>query len=402
MLVAPALLLAVVACGDGSSDEQLRIGYLADYSGPLAEFAPQIERGVAFAVEQINEAGGVNGHDVLLVTGDTAADEQRAVAEARHLIEDEGVHVIVGPLGTAPAIAVVESVTRGARIPTIAPAATSPALALVEDDGYLFRTTISDAAQGPVLALLVGADLGLTQVAVLYEDTAYGRGLFEAFDATYEGAVTSASYEAGRDSYVAELEAVAAGGAQYLVAIGYPPEAAVYVREAVEHGLFEEFVFVDGTRSQELIDALGAEVLDGSKGTAAAAGPETDAVRAFNEAYRARYGELPRTPYVREAYDATIAAALAAEAAGTLSGPRLRDRLTEVANPGGLRVIPEVASLRAGLAAAAAGNDVNYDGAATSVDWDERGEVANGYVGIWAYEGGTIVDLETIAFSTAE
>jgi hypothetical protein len=65
-------------------------------------------------------------------------------------------------------------------------------------------------------------------------------------------------------------------------------------------------------------------------------------------------------------------------------------------------VIPEVASLRAGLAAAAAGNDVNYDGAATSVDWDERGEVANGYVGIWAYEGGTIVDLETIAFSTAE
>ena len=54
--------LAVAGWGcDDEEDEQLKIGYLADFSAALAEFGPGIQTGVELAIEQINEAGGVNG-----------------------------------------------------------------------------------------------------------------------------------------------------------------------------------------------------------------------------------------------------------------------------------------------------------------------------------------------------
>ena len=90
-----------VACPSGSSStEPLKIGYLADYSGGLAEFGIEIENGIKLAVDQINAAGGVNGQDVDYVTGDTAdrIPVWRPI-EARRLIDVEGVHAIVGPLG---------------------------------------------------------------------------------------------------------------------------------------------------------------------------------------------------------------------------------------------------------------------------------------------------------------
>ena len=112
-----ALLLAlivslsmVVAACDEDEGEQLKLGYLADFSGPLAEFGPVIQTGVDLAIKHINDAGGVNGQDVVLVTGDTQVDPTQGVEEARRLIDVEGVHGIVGPLSSTVTLAVAESV----------------------------------------------------------------------------------------------------------------------------------------------------------------------------------------------------------------------------------------------------------------------------------------------------
>ena len=377
------------------SDEQLKIAYLADFSGPLAEFGPVIQTGVELAIEQINAAGGINGQDVVLVVGDTGLDETKALEEARRLVDVEGVHAIVGPLASGITQAVTTAVTADAQIPTISPSATSPAITAVADDGYLFRSTISDSAQGVILAQLA-ADEGITSVGVLFENSAYGQGLADVFESNFVGDVTSSSFENGQASYLAELQSV--DGGDYLVAIGYPTEAQVFVREALENGIYDKFLFVDGTKSQDLIDAIGGEFLNGFKGTAPSAGPGSDALTAWDAKYIEVNGELPTRPFVREAYDATIAIALAAAKAGSLDGPSLRDALVEVASPDGQIVIPSDESIAAGLAAAAAGEDVNYEGAATTLDWNEAGDVTTGFVGIWTYEDGAIVEVESIQF----
>ena len=112
-----ALLLALVAslsvaasACDDDEGEQLRIGVLGDFSGPLAEFGPLTLSAVELAIKHINEAGGVNGQDVVFVTGDTRVDPTQAVEEARRLIDVEGVHAIAGPLASSSTLAVIESV----------------------------------------------------------------------------------------------------------------------------------------------------------------------------------------------------------------------------------------------------------------------------------------------------
>ena len=375
----------------------LKIGYLADYSGPLAEFGAEIERGVQLAVEQINAAGGVNGQDIEYVTGDTALASGMATVEARRLIDVEGVHAIVGPLASGIALAVGEGVAAAAQIPLISPSATSPGLTGANDNGYLFRTALSDAAQGIVLAdNLVEAD-GVDNVAVVYINNAYGAGLSGAFEDNFDGTVTRVSYEEDATSYLAELRTAAANGAEALVIVGYS-ESQDILRESIANNLFKTYYFVDGNRSENLATAVGAQSVEGLRGVAPSAGPATDSSNAWNEAYMARYGSSPNLPFVREAYDAVVAIALAAEAANSIEGPAIRNQLRSVSSPAGLKVIASQASIGQGLRAVARGTDVDYEGAASSINWNEVGDVTSGYVNIWEFQNGIPITQETIPF----
>ena len=379
LLVAMVAVAALaIACGDDDDDdgEALKIGFLADFSGPIAEFGPVIQTGVELAIKHVNAAGGVNGKNVLLVIGDTQLDTTAAVEEARRLVEIEGVHAIIGPLSSTVTIAVAESVTGDAGVPTISPSATSPGVSVAVDNGYLFRSTVSDAAQGPVLADLASSE-GYDNVAVLFINDAYGQGLADAFESAFSGTITKASFEDGQASYLAELQQVAGSGASVLVAIGFPTQAEVFIREALENDIFSSFLFVDGTKSEDLIAAIGADNLEGFKGTAPV-GAETEALAAWDAAYKAEYGELPTRPFVREAYDATIAIALAAELGGTAGRMVSRDALVRVATPGGQVVIPGADGIEEGLKAVREGEDVNYEGAATTLDWNDDGDVTSG------------------------
>ena len=379
------------------SDEPLKIGFLADFSGPLAEFGPAIQTGVELAIKHLNDAGGVLGQEVVLVIGDTSLDPTQATEEARRLIEVEGVHAIVGPLASSITLAVAESVATPAGVPVISPSATSPQLTIAEDNDYLFRSTTSDAAQGPVLAQLA-ADQGLSNVGVIYLNDPYGQGLAEAFAQAWGGDVNLVSIEDGQASYLSELQQAASNGAQALVAIAFPQQAEVFLREALEQGLFDHFLFVDGTKSQDLIDSIGADYLNGMQGTAPAAGPESDSLRAFNSAYEAEYGELSPLPFIREAYDAAIAIGLAAELAGSVDTEAIRGQLRAAAAPPGDTYAAGADGIAEALDAIRSGDQINYAGAATSLDWDDNGDVTSGYIGVWQYSDGAIEEVSLTAF----
>ena len=372
--------------------EALRIGYLGDYSGPLAPFGPALERAARLAVAHLNTGGGVLGREVESVVGDTGNDTERSVAQARRMIEREGVDALVIALPTAQVRAVAEQVGAPSRTPIISPTATSVELSASADDDYLFRTTISDAAQGPVLARLA-ADEGYANAALLYINDPYGRGLSQAFQKAWEGEAIAVGIEDGPDSYLAELQRAAAGGAEVLIAIAYPAETEIFLREALEHDLFARFLFVDATRSPELLAAVGAEPLNGMKGTAPAAAPDSESLRLFNATYRAEYGDAPAVAFARETYDAVITLGLAAASADSTDGAQIRARLREVAGAGGTVVNAGPSGVAAGLAALAAGEAINYEGAAGSLDWDAVGDLPVGYIGIWRYTDGGIEDL---------
>ena len=133
------------------AETPLKIGLLLNFTGS-PEASADRERAFNLAIRHVNAGGGVIGMPVEGVSADATADPAVAVEAARNLVEVQGVHAIVGPNASSAALPIARSVSGTLGIPTISPSATSPQLSDVEDDGYFFRTALSDAVQGPILA----------------------------------------------------------------------------------------------------------------------------------------------------------------------------------------------------------------------------------------------------------
>ena len=199
---------------DTTPTDPLKIGILVPFTGDLSDFGPAFFDAAKLAAQEINAAGGVFGQDIVLVDADTGTIEATGVESANTLIDVEGVSAIVGAASSGVTLPIAESVTGPAGILMISPSSTSPALTSVTDNDFLFRSTISDAAQGVVLAELA-IDLGFTSVCTFFVNTAYGEGLADQFKETFEalgGTVPAAvPHEQEQTSYTSELQSCVEG-----------------------------------------------------------------------------------------------------------------------------------------------------------------------------------------------
>ncbi len=402
MLAAVAALIIIASgCGVISREQPettpLKIGLLLDFTGS-PEASADRKRAFDLAIRHVNDGGGVLGMPVGSAVADATRDPSTAVEAARHLVEVEGVHAIVGPNASAAALPVAQSVSGVLDIPTISPSATSPQLTGVEDDDYFFRTALSDAAQGPVLAR-VTRDLGFDNVGLIYQDDAYGRGLATAFEESWNGTLRVVSVDTSQTSHTGELERSASAGAQALVLIAFEGQALSIVREAIDEGVYSRFVFGDASKRISLVKEIGGAMLGGMYGTAGASAPDNPATAGWEAAFIAEYGELPVLAYVKETYDATVAVALAAQAAGSVDGAAIRDRLRQVAGPPGRTVPGTPAGIADGLALLAEGQEIDFDGAANTLDWDENGDLLRGHIGTWRFTSDErIEELDTVLY----
>lgn len=389
------VLAAVFAVGLATAPAQaepLKIGALMPMTGDLQAYGAADLKGVEFAVQQINAAGGVNGEPVELVVADTQTKPQAGVDAAQKLVNIDGVHAIVGALSSGVTIPIARTVTSREGVAQISNASTSPTITGLDDSDFLFRTVPSDAFQGVALAKLV-SDKGLSDVGVLYVNNDYGQGLAEAFAKAFGGTVAaSIAFEQGQASYRGELQQVSRSNVQALVVIGYPESGSVILRQALEGGYFTRFVFTDGMKAPEIIDRIGARILEGAFGTVPQAA-DTEGLRLFREAYTAEHGDLPPKPYYDTAYDAAMVIALAAQKAGSTDPRAIRDNLRAVANPPGEVVLP--GEWEKAVKLLADGQDINYEGASGSVDFDENGDVP-GAIGHWEIQDGKIVDVKLV------
>ena len=132
-------------------------------------------------------------------------------------------------------------------------------------------------------------------------------------------------------------------------------------------------------------------------GTASAVPRDSASADAWDRAFRDEYGEGTESSYVRESYDAAVAVMLAAEAAGSAAGASIRDELRRVGSAPGERVLPGPEGVVRAMEIIRDGGDVDYEGAANSVDWDANGDLERGYIGIWRFtRDGEVEDVETI------
>ncbi|MBI1217805.1 MAG: ABC transporter substrate-binding protein [Rhodobacteraceae bacterium] len=375
LLLASAAIALVAGAASG---EDIKIGVLLGYTGPLESITPIMLKSAEMAIKEVNDSKLLlGGATVEAVKGDdTCTDAAAATAAAQRLVTSDKVNAIVGGDCSGVTGAVLQSVARPNGIVMISPSATSPALSTAADDGLFFRTAPSDARQGQVMAdVLMGK--GIKKVALTYTNNDYGKGLADAFKTSYEkagGVVTiSAAHEDGKADYSAEVGALASAGGDMLVVAGYVDQGGKgIIQAALDAGAFKTFYLPDGMYGDSLIKAIGAP-LNGSFGDVP--GIDNEGSRKFIEMAKAA-GIDGTSSFAPESYDAAALIMLSMQAAKSSESKVFKDKVMDVANGPGEKILP--GELAKGLQLLADGKTIDYEGA-TAVHLIGPGESAGNY-----------------------
>lgn len=134
-----------------SVDGTLRIGAVLPLSGELAGFGPGLRSAVELAVDDVNDAGGVEG-DVELFVEDSQSTAEGALAAATTLIEEQGVDALVGPAtSTALHGGMLDAALEAERV-VCSPTASAPRLSDIDTKDLFFSATANVDGQVELLA----------------------------------------------------------------------------------------------------------------------------------------------------------------------------------------------------------------------------------------------------------
>lgn len=381
------LLLATAAtaliAGSAGADT-VKLGILFGFTGPIESLTPPMAAGAEAAMAEVSASGKfMGGSTVESVRADsTCVDSAAATSAAERLITSDGVAGLIGGDCSGITIATLTNVAVPNGTVMISSSATSPALSTIEDNGQFFRTAPSDARQGVVMTEII-MDRGYKEVALTYTNNDYGKGLADAFQASFEaagGKVTiSTSHEDGKADYSAEVGALAAAGGDVLVVAGYLDQGGKGIIEgALDSGAFETFVLPDGMIGDSLPAAIGAD-LNGSFGQV----PGTDSPGAAKlQSMMGSEGALG--PFVAESYDAAALMLLSMAAANSTDSATYKGKVMEIANAPGEKIYP--GELSKALDIIAAGGDIDYVGA-SNVELIGPGESAGNYREVEVMDG---------------
>ncbi|WP_254810009.1 ABC transporter substrate-binding protein [Natronosalvus amylolyticus] len=382
--------------GGGGDGGEIAYATLMPETGDLGSLGPAIRDGAVLVERQLEDEVDFSFN---VQTADTETDPEAGISAAQGLVDD-GYPAVVG----AAASNVTLQVTRQAFIPnqvvSISPASTSPAVTDLDDDGYTFRTAPSDALQGPVIAEVVMDNLDAQTTGTLYLNDDYGQALEESYVDAFEEAGGEAtdrvSFEPEQASYASQLGSALDADPDVLMVVGFPQSGITLFRDYYDNYADDwdgSVIVPDGLIDDTLPDEVGNPMNDVWGTAPSAAGPGADE---FASLYEDEFDSAPGV-FNSHAYDAAAVICLASAAnGGDATGTEIRDTIRDVANPNGEAV--DATNLIEGIEMAADGDDINYQGASSAVDFDDNGDMQAVSYDIMRYQDGDIEVQETVEF----
>jgi branched-chain amino acid transport system substrate-binding protein len=332
VLVWSTVLVAVLALGVGltaqaqQSKGTIKIATQSPLSGELAALGEGIKLGTQLAIEKFKGPVEKAGFKVELVPFDDQAKPDVGVANAKNVIADKDVLVVIGHLNSGVALPASE-VYKEVSLAMISPANTNP---LITDRALpnVSRVCGRDDVQGAVAARFAKEDLKAKSVYIVHNKNQYGQGIAEFFqDWSKKNGVQVLGFEGTeeRANFDPILTPIKAKNPDVIFFGGEYPQAAPMFRQAREKGLKAKFLGPDGMDSTELLK-LGGDAVVGMHFTTVA-GPWTEYAKAkeFAGDYKKKFGKDPE-PFAAQAYDSTAIGLKALEAAIKEAGGKLPTR----------------------------------------------------------------------------
>jgi branched-chain amino acid transport system substrate-binding protein len=337
LIVLLILTLLLGACNDSGSQEPTRGDAVVYVAVPLSGFQANggqtVLGGVRLAAEEINRNGGLLGYRVVVRPLDDESDSEVAVSQVsvieQALNQGEQVVGVIGHLNSGQTAAALE-LYKDLPLLVITPTASEQSLT---EQGYtnFFRVNANDSVQAAVDAEFLVETLKAQRVAVIHNDTDYGKGLAASLinELTERGAEVAVQIQVaeGQSRYEQEIPQVRDAGADAIFYAGYEIEAP-YLRAAlVEAGITLPMLASDGAFLAATIDESNGTA-EGMYVSAFAPSPRTVADAKWLEAYQAVEYRNPDT-YSVNGYVAMQVLANGARQAETLDASAMAEALRE-------------------------------------------------------------------------
>lgn len=366
VLIVGGLLLGGCAPKEVAT-ESIKIGLITELTGDMAAEGQTVVNGAQLAVDEINNAGGVSiggkAYKIELLVEDSKFDDVTAIAAAQKLInEDKVLAIIEADRGTvANAVA---PVAEAAKIVLIGPSIMSDDF--TQDKKYVFRLTYTGSFQGKAIANFALAQLGVRNVAVLYDpDAASNRSLAVGFktavsegvkDAitflnpegqslgytvqanvtTYRGKVSAfETYKEGATDYATQIANIKAANPDAIYLPNYAFEIPAQAQAIRAAGITVPLLGGDNWGSADLLKECGAACEGAYFATDFRPEIPNEVATQFIADYAVAYGAAPEG-FAALAYEGAQVLKLALERGGTVEREAVREGMGKVARYNGV------------------------------------------------------------------
>jgi branched-chain amino acid transport system substrate-binding protein len=305
-LVFMLALLAALPATSWAQKGKIKIAVQAPLSGEQAALGEHIKLGAQLAVEESVKAFKALGYDLVLVPQDDQAKPEVGVANARNMVADPEVLVIVGHFNSGVALPASE-VYKDAMLAMISPANTATE---ITDRGYpnVNRVCGRDDVQGPVGARFAAQELKAKSVYIIHDKTLYGQGVADNFRNEakklginvlgFEGTEERANFSPMINPLKAKNPALVYFGGIY-------HQGGLLLKQLREKGVNAKFMGPDGLDSAEMAKIAGSSVV-GSYYTSVAGPPDAyPETAAFAKKYKQRFSKDIEA-FGLYGYDATL------------------------------------------------------------------------------------------------
>ena len=336
-LILPLAIVCLVMVAPVSAAKTVKVGFVYIMSGPFSAYGQFAKKGAELAVDEINAAGGINGHKVKAFFEDSTGKPDVAIRALRKLVFQEKVDFLIGLDSSGVAKTVVPSLPQ-MKTPLIITHAATPDVTGSVCNRYVFRISVN-LAQNIKAAALLASESKVKTWTTIGPDYAFGHQSWEYFEKYLKEIKPDAAF-LPRDQvafppfkttdfnpYINKIMQSKADGV--LVSL-WGGNLIDFVRQAKEMGFFDgrRQVLVTLGAATEVLSALGDKMPEGLwVGTRYwFLANDSQRNKDFVKAYLDRYGEYP-SYNAHGAYGALYTYKAAAEKAGSIDKEKVIDAL---------------------------------------------------------------------------
>jgi ABC-type branched-subunit amino acid transport system substrate-binding protein len=223
--------------GPGVTDTEIKLGQTVPYSGPASAFS-SYGRLMTGYFKMVNEAGGINGRKINLISLDNAFSPPKAIEQTRKLVEDDGVLADVGTVGTTPNVA-IQKYLNGAKVPHIFVSAGGRRFADPQNFPWTVPMYPGFEMEGKTFGQYILKHKPAAKVGVLYQNDDYGKDFLVGLKAALGDKlkiVAEVAYEITEPTIDSQIVRLKDSGADTLLYFSTPKFTAQGLRKVKESG----------------------------------------------------------------------------------------------------------------------------------------------------------------------